>query len=259
MESTTGVGVCLPSCTALHGFQRGHSLKSIIIYSLMLARLPGARRLFLCCLCFCHSTALVSRAVAQINLARPTCFSCVFPTCQRPFCLSFFLASVCHLIFSSTLGCPLSSDHTVSHDLGVDGPFRHTQPGPSHSYLLLSRGNLKERQDQANTTSKMAVHRRDKCTPCPFSAGSTYQDVPNVTDPQCFQRTEEAFLGSLLSGQESLTADACHYLKDNDDGGDIFWALYYLDITYCGLAYINGQPNLDRKLQKSDSVKESRR
>lgn len=91
----------------------------------------------------------------------------------------------------------------------------------------------------------MALEQRNDCTPCPYSAGSTYQDAPSDADPQCFQKTEEAFLGSLLPG-ENITADACQYLKNNDDGDDLFWALYYLDMTYCGLAYVN-QPNLDRK------------
>lgn len=89
--------------------------------------------------------------------------------------------------------------------------------------------------------------RDDDCTSCPYSAGSTYQDTPNDTDPQCFQKTEQAFLGSLPSGEEDVTTNACQYLGDNDRGGQLFWALYYLDMTYCGLAYVNGQPNLDRK------------
>lgn len=94
----------------------------------------------------------------------------------------------------------------------------------------------------------MALEIRDDCTPCPYSAGSAYQDPPKDTDPQCFQKTENAFLGSLLSGEENVTAGACQYLQDNDGGGDLFWALYHLDMTYCGLAYIN-QPNLDRELE----------
>lgn len=109
--------------------------------------------------------------------------------------------------------------------------------------------------------------RDDGCTPCPYSAGSTYQDLPNDTDPQCFQKTEQAFLGSLFAGDEgeedssaaaaaattttmtTTTTTVCQHLRDDDPGGQLFWALYYLDMTYCGLAYVDGQWNLDRKFE----------
>lgn len=97
----------------------------------------------------------------------------------------------------------------------------------------------------------MALNQRDDddCKPCPYNAGSAYQNPPTSSDFLCFQWTQEAFLGSLLSGEDSVTAKACQYLQGvGDDGGsDLFWALYYLDMKYCGLAYVNGQPNLDRK------------
>lgn len=103
-----------------------------------------------------------------------------------------------------------------------------------------------EQREMKEPIPKMKLRQRDECIPCPYNAGSTYQDPPDTTDPQCFQKTEEAFLGSLLAGEEDVTDDVCQYLKNNDQGGDLFWALYHLDIAYCGLAYVN-QPGLDRK------------
>lgn len=133
-------------------------------------------------------------------------------------------------------------------------PFWNGLSPSFHAFQLYTLSHIVihgivRRGRQTGLVVEMELKQRDDCTTCPYSAGSTYQEPPNASDPQCFQQTEKAFLGSLLLGEENVTTSACQYLKDNNGGGDLFWALYHLDTTYCGLAYINGQPNLDRKFE----------
>lgn len=98
---------------------------------------------------------------------------------------------------------------------------------------------------------KMRVHRRDGmgCTPCPFSepgkgaaSDPAHQNAPTNKDPACFTKTGDAFLSSLnasaLGAPDEITADGCQALAAIGGSGQIFFALYELDRTYCGLGPI---------------------
>lgn len=97
----------------------------------------------------------------------------------------------------------------------------------------------------------------NSCKPCPFSAAGqgdisnpVYQSPPSSDDPNCFAKCRDAFLLSLdensLNANGSITEDGCQYLADNGEGGDLFHALYYLDVTYCGLGKV-GSSGQDRE------------
>lgn len=84
------------------------------------------------------------------------------------------------------------------------------------------------------------------CKPCPFSrpgkgtaSDPEYQSPPGKDDPDCFTKTGDAFLSSLDAASPSaprdITKDGCKVLAGMGDGGQIFYALYELDKTYCGL------------------------
>ncbi|CAN8103651.1 unnamed protein product [Discula destructiva] len=61
-------------------------------------------------------------------------------------------------------------------------------------------------------------------------------------DPNCFTKTRDAFLSSLSAAgpttSKKVTADDCKALAAIGDGGQLFFALYELDKTYCGLGPI---------------------
>lgn len=84
------------------------------------------------------------------------------------------------------------------------------------------------------------------CTPCPFSepgkgdaSNPIYQNPPSISDSNCFAKSTDAFLTSLNAvspgAPGDITAQGCKALADYGYGDDIFYALYYLDKTYCGL------------------------
>lgn len=89
----------------------------------------------------------------------------------------------------------------------------------------------------------------DGCRPCPFSApGQGDASDPEFQSPpkespglDCFNKTRDAFLSSLDGGgsatTNSITEDSCDALAAIGDGGQIFYALYELDKTYCGLQW----------------------
>lgn len=99
----------------------------------------------------------------------------------------------------------------------------------------------------------MDFSRRDDgggCGPCPFSepgkgaaSDPVYQSPPGQNDPDCFIKTGDAFLSSLDAAgsvaPRSITADGCKALAAIGGGGQIFYALYELDKSYCGLGPIN--------------------
>lgn len=99
--------------------------------------------------------------------------------------------------------------------------------------------------------SKMDRRQDSSCKPCPFSAPETndnsdpvHQSPPRSGDSNCFATCRDAFLLSLdessLDANGSITEEGCQYLGDNGEGGELFHALYYLDITYCGLGRVGG-------------------
>lgn len=95
------------------------------------------------------------------------------------------------------------------------------------------------------------------CKPCPFSqpgggniSDPVYQEPPILRDSNCFADCRAAFLLNLseqsLDEQNYITAEGCRYLEDVQDGGDLFYALYYMDINYCGLGQI-GESGQERE------------
>lgn len=95
----------------------------------------------------------------------------------------------------------------------------------------------------------------DECS-CPYSQTGQGQCAdPANTSPQCltapaqgtgcFDATQSAFLSQLV-GEAAVNNASCQSLLGLGDNGDVFWALYELDIKYCGLQPTNGQ-DLDRK------------
>lgn len=104
-----------------------------------------------------------------------------------------------------------------------------------------------------DSISKMDRRQGLDCQPCPFSdpgqgntSDPTYQDPPNTNDAQCFAKCRNAFLLSvddqILDENNEITTEGCRYLEEHDNGGDLFYALYWMDINYCGLGVVgNGQ------------------
>lgn len=96
----------------------------------------------------------------------------------------------------------------------------------------------------------------DECS-CPYSkTGQEECAGPANTSPECwlppsegagcFSATQSAFLSGLV-GETALSNASCHSLLKLDDNGEVFSALYELDIKYCGLQLSSGQ-DLDRRL-----------
>lgn len=94
----------------------------------------------------------------------------------------------------------------------------------------------------------MDFHRRDNggagCGSCPFSepgkgaaSNPVYQNPPSRDDADCFTKTGDAFISSFdaAASKANITADSCEALAAVGDGGQVFYALYELDKTYCGL------------------------
>lgn len=106
--------------------------------------------------------------------------------------------------------------------------------------------------------SNMDRRQDTSCKPCPFSgpvqgdsSDPVHQSPPNPSDPNCFAKTRIAFLSSLdgksLDANNEITAEGCQYLGDNGGaGGEIFQALYSMDVAYCGLGKI-GTSGQDRE------------
>lgn len=108
-----------------------------------------------------------------------------------------------------------------------------------------------------DSASKMDRRQDTSCKPCPFSepgqgdsSNPVHQSPPSPGDPNCFAKTRDAFLLSLdeksLDDNNEITAEGCQYLGDNGAGGELFQALYSMDVTYCGLGKI-GTSGQDRE------------
>lgn len=74
------------------------------------------------------------------------------------------------------------------------------------------------------------LERRQDCT-CPFDAPG---EAPPQLGDKCFADCLAAFLKSKFS-QVQINDAVCGSLQESGEGGDAFYALYYLDQRWCGL------------------------
>lgn len=58
-----------------------------------------------------------------------------------------------------------------------------------------------------------------------------------------------------LTGVKEISNATCQLLESNGNGADIFYALYHLDVEYCGL-HISQAPGPDREFQIASFVVE---
>lgn len=58
-----------------------------------------------------------------------------------------------------------------------------------------------------------------------------------------------------LTGVKEISNATCQLLENNGNGADIFYALYQLDVEYCGL-HMSQAPGPDRELHIASFVVE---